>query len=340
MSVGNVLSKNPLKRAYVYIGRVMNRKIWENQKEFNRQFFSDLSLDINSLTIEEKVHWAKEFYFHINKELTDLVNCLPHWKMHYKYDVHANDYIKSNLKEEYIDCLKYFMGLGQVLGISYDDITDIYRAKTEVVEQKYKQAKIFEQLRDTEIIIFDIDGVINNYPDCYLDWVAEKTGIRYDGMDDIKSKLTISEYETIKEEYRVSGGNRNQPFNSQTIDTMQKLVEMGETIVLYTARPVSRYKRIYSDTLHWLKKNKVPFEAIFWSDLKKEDIYKLGLKIKFIVEDDMENAKFFNHEGYKVFLMDWDHNQSYNHDLTTRIENATQIFNYYKGEKNESMGNR
>lgn len=311
----------------------MNKRIWENQKEFNKKFFSDLGLDIENLSVEEKVHWAKEFFFHINKELTDLVNCLPHWKMHYKYDVETSDYISSNLKEEFIDSFKYFMGLGQALGISYDDLLNVYEAKSGVVEQKYKQSKIFEDLRNTEIIIFDIDGVINNYPDCYLDWVFEKTGARYKSMGDIKAKMDIETYERIKEEYRLSGAKRNQPVQQQTIETMQKLAAMGETIILYTARPVSRYKRIYSDTLHWLKKNRVPFEAIFWSDLKKEDIYKLGLKIKFIVEDDMQNAKFFNHEGYKVFMLDYDHNKEYENDLTVRINNAKQIFDYYKGEK-------
>jgi len=311
----------------------MNKKIWENQKEFNKKFFSDLGLDIENLSVEEKVHWAKEFYFHINKELTDLVNCLPHWKMHYKYDVESNGYINSNLKEEFIDSFKYFMGLGQALGVTYDDIITVYEAKSEVVAQKYKQAKLFEDLRNTEIIIFDIDGVINNYPDCYLDWVSDKTGVKYRDMDDIKSQLDIETYERIKEEYRLSGAKRNQPVNKTTVTTMQKLADMGETIILYTARPVSRYKRIYSDTLHWLKKNNIPFEAIFWSDLKKEDVYKLGLKIKFIVEDDTSNARFFNHEGYQVYLIDHDHNKSYKNDLTIRINDSTEILNFYKGEK-------
>ena len=311
----------------------MNKRIWDNQKQFNKKFFSDINLDIENLTTEEKIHWAKEFYFHINKELTDLVDCLPHWKMHYRNDVETSSYIKSNLKEEYIDSLKYFMGLGQVLGLSYDDIQTIYEAKTEVVEQKYKQSRIFEQLLNTQLIIFDIDGVINNYPDCYLDWVESDTGIRYESMDNIKAQLDIETYENIKEKYRLSGAKRNQDVNLATIETMQKLVEMGETIILYTTRPVSKYKRIYSDTLHWLKKNKIPFEAIFWSDLKKEDVYKLGLKIKFIVEDDMDNARFFNHEGYKVFLIDKDHNRSYSNQLTTRISSVNEILKVFKGSQ-------
>lgn len=308
----------------------MNRKIWEDQKQFNTRFFEDLGLDLDNMSLSDKVKWAKEFYFHINKELTDLIDCLPHWKMHYKHDLETDRYIKSNLKEEFIDSLKYLMGLGQTLGISYDDIITVYEEKSKVVQQKYDQSRIFDQLRNKEIIIFDIDGVINNYPDCYLDWVESQTGIRYNGMDDIKLKLDIETYEKIKEEYRTSGAKRTQYVVEDAVSTMQKLKELDETIILYTTRPVGQYKRIYSDTLYWLKKNKIPFDAIFWSDLKKEDIYKLDLNIKFIVEDDVDNTRFFNHEGYKVYLIDKDHNRGYENTKTVRLNKVSEILNHYK----------
>jgi hypothetical protein len=303
----------------------LNKKIWDSQKEFNKKFFSDRGLDLENLSIKEKVKWAKEFYFHINKEMTDLINCLPHWKMHYQNEEVDQKLIKSNLKEEFIDAFKYFMGLGQVLGISYDKIIDVYEAKTEVVEQKYKQNLIFNELKNQEIIMFDIDGVINNYPDCYLDWVADQTKTRYVSMDEIKEKLDIQTYEEIKEKYRLSGVKSRQPINEDTRAAMQKINQLGLKIVIYTSRPVSRYKRIFSDTLKWLKNNNIPFEAINWTDFQKEDFYKLGLNIRFIVEDDIVNAKLFSSEGYKVYLLNKDHNQGYNHELIVRIDSALEI---------------
>lgn len=303
----------------------MNSDIWNDQKKFNSQFFSDQSLDIDNLSVSEKVEWAKEFYFHINKELSDLIDCLPHWKMHYKNEEIKSNLIKSNLKEEYIDSFKYFMGLGQILGIDLEDIETVYWAKTEVVNQKYNQNKIFESLKDHEIVVFDVDGVINTYPHCYLDWVSETYGLTYKTMKDIKSDLDIETYERIKEHYRLSGEKAHQPVNWDTVYTMKTLKDQGETIVLYTARPASRYKRIYSDTLKWLKANNIPFDAIYWTDFQKEDFYKLGLHVKFIVEDDIRNTKFFSGEGYKVYLINYDHNQGYEHDLVRRIDNPREI---------------
>ncbi len=304
----------------------MNKNIWNNQKQFNEDFFKDKNLDLNNLSIKEKAKWAKEFYFHVNKEMTDLIDCLPHWKMHYLNDEKDEILINSNLKEEYIDAFKYFMGLGQLLGISYTDIVDVYDAKSEVVSQRYHQNRIINELKNKEVIVFDIDGVINNYPTCYLDWIYKETKIKYSDMEDIKEKLDIKTYEDLKEKYRLSGVKANQPINNDTVKLMNDLKAEGNTIILYTTRPVNRYKRINSDTLRWLKKNKIPFDAIYWTDFQKEDFYKLGLNIKFIVEDDINNAKLFSAEGYKVYLLNYNHNQGYNHKLIMRVDNPKEIY--------------
>lgn len=303
----------------------MNKKIWNDQKQFNEKFFKNINLSLDDLSLKEKVKWSKEFYFHINKEMTDLIDCLPQWKMHYLNNEKDETLIKSNLKEEYIDAFKYFMGLGQLLGISYDDIITVYKAKSEVVQQRYHQNNIINELKNKEVIVFDIDGVLNNYPTCYLDWIYKETNIKYSDMVDIKEKLDIKTYENLKEKYRLSGVKANQPINKDTVKLMNQLKVAGNTIILYTTRPVNRYKRISSDTLKWLKKNKVPFDAIYWTDFQKEDFYKLGLNIKFIVEDDINNAKLFSAEGYRVYLINYNHNQGYNHELIRRIDNPKEI---------------
>lgn len=314
--------------------RKMNRDIWEDQFYFNKQFFNDLGIDLEELTSKEQIHWVKEFFFHISKELTDLVDCLPRWKMHYQNEEGIEEPIRSNIIEEYIDVLKYFMGLGQVLGISYKEILDGYRDKTEVVKQKYEQNKKFSRLQNKEVIIFDIDGVINDYPYCFLDWLKVKKNIHYESLDQMKSELDIWSYEKLKTLYRLSRDKRFQPINIKTVEVMQHLKKQGETIILFTNRPVSKYKIIYTDTLYWLNHGEIPFDAIYWSDYqKKEDIYKLKFRIKFIVEDDLDNAKNFNHasaDGHIVFLLNKKYNQDefYKNKLLVRIDSPMDILNY------------
>lgn len=306
-------------------------KIWEDQFQFNRKFFEDMDLDISDLSPENKIKWSKEFVLHVEQELHDLISCLPNWKMHYRNKEIDDHIIKSNIKEEYIDAFKYFMGLGQVLGITYDDVENVYKAKTEVVQQKYEQNKQINNLRNSEVIVFDIDGVINTYPDCVLDWMNKKYDLSYSTIEDLKNNLGIEKYDEYKEKYRLSGSKRTQPINKDTVDTMLKLKSMGYKIVLYTVRPVTTYKRIYHDTLFWLKNSGISFDAIYWSDYSKEDFYKLGLKIKFVVDDTLANAKLFAKEGYKVYLLNKYYNQEndslYNYE---RIEKVSDILRRVK----------
>jgi len=303
----------------------MDNKIWNDQLEFNKKFFNDMSLDVSNLSVEDKIKWSKEFILHVEQELHDLIDCLPHWKMHYKNNEHDKTLIKSNMKEEYIDALKYMMGLGHVLDISYKDVVNVYEAKTEVVKQKYEQNRQIENLRNEEVVVFDIDGVINNYPDCFVDWVNINKKTSFKSLGNIKCQMNIEEYEKTKEEYRLSGDKRFQPINVDTVETITKLKSLRYKIVLYTVRPVNTYKRIYSDTLQWLNTNNIRFDSIYWSDYSKEDFYKLGLKIKFVVDDTLSNVVLFSKEGIKTYLLDKDYNKSDKDEGYIRIQKVSDI---------------
>lgn len=305
----------------------MDKKIWYNQLSFNKILFKELyDLDLDSLSVSERTKFAKDFFFYINKELTDLINCLPNWKMHYRNDESQTEIVSSNLVEEYVDVFKYFMGLGQILGVSLEDVLKGYENKTEVIKQKYEQNKKFNTLRETEVILFDIDGVINNYPVCYLDWLKRKKSLEFSSLEEMKSKTDFKTYENLKSEYRLSGEKRKQPVNEDTVKLMRILKENGNTLVLFTNRPVSKFKVIYPDTLYWLKNNNIPFDAIYWSDYnQKEDIYKLKFRIKYIVEDNIDNAKNFVHENYTVYLLNKDYNQdNFVNSKLVRINNPLE----------------
>ena len=297
------------------------KNIWEDQFEFNKKFFEDMGLDVTKLSSDDKIKWSKEFILHIGQELHDLINCFPNWKMHYRNKEMDDHFIKSNIKEEYIDAFKYFMGLGQVLGINFSSVEDVYKAKTEVVKQKYEQNRQILELKNHEVIVFDIDGVINTYPECTLEWMNKKYGMSYSSIEELKSSIGIEKYEEYKEAYRLSGDKRFQPVNQDTVDSINKLKLKGYKIVLYTVRPVSKYKRIYHDTLYWLNNSGIKFDAIYWSDYSKEDFYKLGLKIKFVVDDTLANAKLFAKEGFKVYLLD----KYYNRDVDDSLYSYERI---------------
>ena len=174
------------------------------------------------------------------------------------------------------------------------------------------------------LFVFDIDGVINNYPYCFIDWVNSKFQKNFKTFKELQS-IQIDEYNNYKELYRKSGVKQFQPINKDTVDTINKLYYAGEKIVLYTVRPVSKYKRIYYDTITWLKINKINYHAIFWSDYSKEDFRNLGLKIKFFVDDNIDNAILFSQEGFKTFLLNCEFNQTNKKYSFIRVNKVSEI---------------
>lgn len=302
----------------------MNKKNWEDQLEYNRKFFADLEVDIDSLSTIERVQWLKEFQFHIVRELVSLADCYPYWTTHVS-EMPTLRVVESNVAEELVDVFKYTMCLAQVLGVSYRAFSKAYAEKTLVVNQRYAQQQSLQSLRGDEVVMFDIDGVLNTYPDCFISWSCKRRNIKCKTHEQLRLILGLDDYQNVKEEYRLSGAKRRQPVNKDAIETIDELVRRGERIVLYTARPMRKYKRIYSDTLFWLRKNQIQFDAIFWSDLNKEDVCQLGLKIKFAVDDASKSAETLNAAGIRVYLVDKYHNADYNHKLTTRVQKVSEI---------------
>lgn len=298
----------------------MNKEIWDNQLNFNNTFFKDNLLELSSLSVEDKTKWSKEFVLNIEQELHSIIKCFPKWKMKNINDEY-NSNIDPNYKEKFIDCFKYTLGLAQILGISYDEIIEEYYKKSEVVEQRYNQNKNIESLKNSQVIVFDIDGVINNYPYCFIDWVNDRFNQTFKTFEELKSTI---EYQSYKEQYRLSGAKIIQPINVDTVETINKLYDNGEKIVLYTVRPVKKYKRIYYDTITWLKRNNIKYNAIFFSDYSKEDFKNLGLNIKCFIDDDLNNAILFSKE-HKTFLLNNEFNQTNKEYNFERISKVSEI---------------
>lgn len=301
----------------------LNLETWNNQLKFNEQYFKDNGLDLYNLD-SQKTFWIKEFVLHIEQELHDIIQCFPNWKMNNISDKTKIE-VSENYKEEFIDTFKYLLGLAQIMGLSYDDIINEYNKKSFVVEQKYNQNKTFEQLKNKEVIVFDIDGIINYYPQCFVDYVNREFEKNYCNIKQMKVE-SIEKYNEYKHLYRTSGEKRILKINEDTVQTINKLYE-NYNVVLYTVRPVNKYKNIYYDTIEWLKNNDVHYHAIFWSDYSKEDFNKLGLKIKCFIDDTFENSILFANERYKSFLLNTVDNLTKNEENSNliRINKVSEI---------------
>lgn len=301
------------------------RKIWKRQKEFN------VLLGNVGQNIKQKEALTKEFILHLITEAVEVLNEI-NWKIHRKkeYDK-INPIIDYNLKEELIDVYKYLLSIMQFWDMSPEEFVEEFHRKSNVVEQRYKQEKEINLLKTKKVIGIDIDGVLADYPKSFIDFAEKETGMKfnlktYNIADELNKILGNKKGDAIKHKYRMTGQKRFIDVIPGAKQALHKLSKKYK-IVLLSARPVKKYKRIFPDTIEWLKNNNLKYDAILWDANKEEKVIKEFPHMQFMVEDVREHANKLAREGYKVYLIGKYYNKGITNKKVIRVKSWEEIIN-------------
>ena len=296
--------------------------IWKDQKEFNQNF-----VDYEELDDKEKVKHTKEYALLMIDELMELIR-ETNWKDHRK---DKPNMIRSNLREEFIDIFKYWLSIGLIWDISVSELFDEYERKSAVVEQRYKQEKQLD-FESSKIAGIDIDGVLAAYPEHFIDFINKKVGTDLKAEDlkdyNIYEALELPEkmLRDLKDEFRQSGEKRFIPVLDGAKEFLQDLKDDDYEIVLLSARPYKKYRRIFADTKEWLEKNELVHDAILWDEDKcNRLIREFGHEsIQFFVEDNLDNANSVSKTA-KVYLLNKTYNQGKTTENVIRVDSLSEI---------------
>lgn len=269
--------------------------LWESQKKFTDRVVKKLDKKLSKFTPEDRVRWTKEYLLCIISECMEVLEQL-NWKHH-----KPNDILDINIKNvaiELVDVQKYLWGLMNIWNISYEEFISAFKEKSYEVEKSFSQNFDLVDIKSNDKnCIIDIDGVLNNYPNCFYDWVREQFDVRLE--DYVRDRV---KYENYKRQYRLSGAKRFLQPNVESVSALHKLKNLGYTIILLTNRPCNEYKNIISDTFYWLDENYIPYDYVFWAKDRKiiSIIDKVG-KIDFIVDDNADICIDFENYGIKSY---------------------------------------
>jgi len=114
-------------------------EIYKIQEAFTERFFKekqDLTLKQVRNNKHMLVKWNKEYILALIAEATEVLNEVD-WKMHKKMDL-PND-ARDRLLEESIDVMKFLLGLMIVNGFTYDEVYNMFKVKSKIVEDKLKE---------------------------------------------------------------------------------------------------------------------------------------------------------------------------------------------------------
>jgi hypothetical protein len=274
-------------------------ELWDRQRLFTEKVIGRLDKPMAELTDLEKIEWTRQYLLSIHAEASEVLNCMP-WKKHRKTSL--KDLSRGNLMIELIDVQKYLWGLMQVWGMTPEEFEQVYNDKSFEVEHRWFQEHELENIENLEgVAVIDIDGVLNDYPICFINWVEEKYG--HEMVKQIMKDR--ASYEEVKDDYRASGAKRTLWVNTTSRDALKVLKAKGIPIVLLTDRPYMKIKRISYDTMAWLDSNDIPYDYLFWSQgQSKTHIAKKVKSVAFVVDDKPKTCDQFYELGIRTYLFD------------------------------------
>lgn len=308
------------------------RKIWDNQREFNDKL---VGLDTVRNDKEKFQKWNNFYHLALMREVGEVLDTV-NWKIHRN---EKKDLIRSNTLEELVDCLKYWMSLAQLHGFTYEEVYEEYFRKSAVVEQRHKQ-----ELQDVidsgdKIVGVDIDGVLADYPRSFVEFINKELGTDFDPDKitnyNIYEELGLSTElgMELKDKYRQSGQKRFIPVIDGAKEMLHGLRDLGYKIVLLTARPYKKYNRIFPDTMEWLEKNGLVYDAIIFDENKEERLLKeFGAnRVDFFIDDVAGNANSISNLGVKCFLVDRPYNQdAVLKENVVRVNSVKEVLDHVK----------
>lgn len=263
------------------------------------------------MRFEEYLKQQKDFLNFINKDdeinsyflgAIDALSIASHNLLPKSYKLYNTNLTDFDKYDKLVDAFKYFLCICNYYNIDKDKFDEFFKLKSIYVKNRFILKEIIDNTNKyRNIVLIDIDGILANYPDYFINKFNEVNHTNYKNYNDIP----VKDRDFYKDIYRKSGEKANIPLCKNAKQFLHNLRNNGYTIILFTNRPVYLYKNITIDTIKWALKNELEFDTILYSENKMLDVIKKFDKnsIKFYIEDNYNNALNINNLGIKTYLL-------------------------------------
>lgn len=156
-----------------------------------------------------------------------------------------------------------------------------------------------------QIVSFDIDGVLNNYPDCWLMYLNQRTQSNFESIFIAKENVEVEIYKSIKDEYRLMGEKSIYTIsNKEMITVINMFYDAGFHVIISTSRPLMsiKYPNLYKHTYNWLSNEGVKFSELIYKDDSLSNHSHLLDRILFHVDDENKYIEIFKKFDIKSYL--------------------------------------
>lgn len=299
-------------------------EMFKQQSAFQRNFFQPEGADD-----EARTDYTKEMVLNIIEELDELLKATGNWKEH-RYE--PSQPRKSGIQEECVDVFKYLVNIMLAYGITPSSFMKAFDSKSLVVEERYAWEKTLSSLKlKDKVAAVDLDGVLAAYPENWLAYLSKLLGTAYtlDDFSFIEAPLPSiprNVYMRLKHEYRESGHETLYvDVVSGAASFTNALRLRGYKVIILSARPYKKYKRMLADTILWLRKHRIHYDAVLWDQHKHVRIIEQFPQLSFMVEDNPRIASQVASLGYRCYLLNRPYNQGVSHPNISRVSKLDEI---------------
>ena len=148
-------------------------------------------------------------------------------------------------------------------------------------------------MRNKNIISLDIDGILTDYPKCWLQFLYLQTGKNFKSVQHAKIKLK-DDYSRLKSVYRRSEYKEFLPLLPQAELMLNFFRDKGYNFVVSTSRPILSpdFPALYTISKNWVSRNVGPDCPVYFKDETLQHIPNLH-EISFHIDDEMRYAHAF-----------------------------------------------
>lgn len=191
--------------------------------------------------------------------------------------------------------------------------------------EPWSEAGQYHRGLDAATCVIDIDGVLNTYPDCWVNYINIQKGTSFNTLWEAKERLSYADYKAIKHKYRSSGIKASLPVANDAAKFLHWSRQCDLMVVLLTARPVDRYPRMWKDTLDWLNLNELYYDKVEFSQKKQYEILMRYPTMEFMIEDNRHTANLVANLGFRVYLINNKYNQGDTNKNVVRVTSLMQV---------------
>jgi uncharacterized HAD superfamily protein len=169
------------------------------------------------------------------------------------------------------------------------------------------------------VVAIDIDGTLGDYHGHFLRFAEAWYGRPMPNAKDINPGLPLHKfmrtskatYRDCKLAYRQGGQKRSMPAYPGASELCRSIRKTGAELWICTTRPYLRLDNIDPDTRHWLRRNRIQYDAVIYGEHKYRDLVKYVGKDRIVcIFDDLpEMIQQADHLGIISLLRDQPYNK-------------------------------